>query len=130
MDLLLVHRLEPHQDIGAEARAGDAGPGPRPAPRTQEQPVVYMNSALVFMFIDIFLDVRTPGGAFVWPSRNEQPPPHIVDYLFISLQVNSTHGPTSEALISRKAKLVMTLQVLLAIVMLTVLIARAVSSTS
>ena len=93
---------------------------------------VYMESVLVFMFIYIFLDVSTPGGAFVWPSRDSEPPPtpHIVDYLFISLNVNSTYGPTSEALISRKAKLVMALQTLLAIVMLTVLIARSVGSTS
>ena len=93
---------------------------------------VYMESVLVFMFIYIFLDVSTPGGAFVWPSRDgESPPvPHIIDYLFISLNVNSTYGPTSEALISRSAKLVMALQVLLAILMLTVLIARAVSSIS
>ena len=91
---------------------------------------VYMESVLVFMFIYIFVDVSTPGGAFVWPSRNGEPPPvpHIIDYLFISLNVNSTYGPTSEALISRLAKLVMALQVLLAILMFTVLIARAVSS--
>ena len=93
---------------------------------------VYMCSVLVFMFIYIFLDVSTPGGAFVWPARDgEAPPePHIIDYLFISLNVNSTYGPTSEALVSRPAKLVMALQVLLAILMLTVLIARAASSTS
>ena len=93
---------------------------------------VYMESVLVFMFIYVFLDVSTPGGAFVWPSREgETPPvPHIVDYLFISLNVNSTYGPTSEALISRPAKLVMALQVLLAMLMLTVLIARAVSATT
>jgi hypothetical protein len=93
---------------------------------------VYMQSVLVFMFIYVFLDVSTPGGAFVWPSRDgEVPPtPHLIDYLFISLNVNSTYGPTSEALISRPTKLVMALQVLLAILMLTVLIARAVSATS
>ena len=93
---------------------------------------VYMESVLVFTFIYVFLDVNTPGGAFVWPSREgEEPPvPHLIDYLFISLNVNSTYGPTSEALISRSAKLVMALQVLLAMLMLTVLIARAVSSTS
>jgi hypothetical protein len=93
---------------------------------------VYMQSVLVFMFIYVFLDVSTPGGAFVWPSRDgEDPPtPHLIDYLFVSLNVNSTYGPTSEALISRAAKLVMALQVLLAILMLTVLIARAVSATS
>ena len=79
---------------------------------------VYMQSVVVFMLIYIFLDVSTPGGAFVWPAR---------DYLFISLNVNSTYGPTSETVMSRPAKLFMALQVLLAILMLTVLIARAVS---
>ncbi|MEY4298327.1 MAG: hypothetical protein RLZZ423_1506 [Cyanobacteriota bacterium] len=93
---------------------------------------VYMQCVLVFMFIYVFLDVSTPGGAFVWPSRDaEDPPmPHLIDYLFISLNVNSTYGPTSEALISRPAKLVMALQVLLAMLMLTVLIARAVSAAA
>ena len=91
---------------------------------------VYMESVIVFMFIYIFLDVVTPGGAFVWPSREGEPPPvpHLIDYLFISLNVNSTYGPTSEVVISRPAKMFMALQVLLAILMLTVLIARAVSA--
>ena len=53
----------------------------------------------------------------------------MVDYLFISLNVNSTYGPTSEALVSRPAKMFMALQVLLAILMLTVLIARAVGAS-
>lgn len=91
---------------------------------------VYMQSVVVFMFIYIFLDVSTPGGAFVWPSRDGEPPPtpHVIDYLFISLNVNSTYGPTSETVMSRPAKLFMALQVILAIMMLTVLIARAVSA--
>ena len=91
---------------------------------------VYMESVVVFMFIYIFLDVATPGGAFVWPSREGEPPPipHLIDYLFISLNVNSTFGPTSETLMSRPAKVFMALQVLLAILMLTVLIARAASA--
>jgi hypothetical protein len=91
---------------------------------------VYMQSVIVFMFIYIFLDVSTPGGAFVWPSRDGEPPPtpHVIDYLFISLNVNSTYGPTSETVMSRPAKLFMSLQVILAIMMLTVLIARAVSA--
>jgi hypothetical protein len=54
--------------------------------------------------------------------------PHPADDLFLSLNVNSTYGPTSEALISRPAKLFMAVQVILAILMLTVLIARAVSA--
>ena len=91
---------------------------------------VYMQSVIVFTFIYVFLDVITPGGAFVWPSRDGEPAPtpQLIDYLFISLNVNSTYGPTSEALVSRKAKLFMALQVLLAILMLTVLIARAVNA--
>ncbi len=71
----------------------------------------------------------------MWPSRDgEAPPvPHLIDYIlislnFFSLNVNSTYGPTSEVPISRPAKLFMALQVLLAILMLTVLIARAVSA--
>ncbi|MFM7268143.1 MAG: hypothetical protein ACKOZT_06090 [Cyanobium sp.] len=91
---------------------------------------VYMQSVVVFMFIYIFLDVSTPGGVFVWPARDGEkaPTPHVVDYLFISLNVNSTYGPTSETVMSRPAKMFMALQVLLAIIMLTVLIARAVSA--
>ena len=91
---------------------------------------VYMQSVIVFMFIYIFFDVSTPGGAFVWPSRDGEPPPtpHVIDYLCISLNVNSTYGPTSETVMSRPAKLFMSLQVILAIMMLTVLIARAVSA--
>ena len=61
------------------------------------------------------------------------PVPHPIADLFISLNfislnVNSTYGPTSEVSISRSAKLFMALQVLLVILMLTVLIARAVSA--
>ena len=93
---------------------------------------VYGTSVLVFALVYIVIDIRTPGGAFIWPNRpDEDPPmPDIVDYLFISFNVNSTYGPTSEAVVSRLAKSVMVLQVLLAILMLTVLIARAVSATS
>ncbi len=54
----------------------------------------------------------------------------IVDNLFTPPERHSTYGPTSEALMSRPAKLVMVLQVLLAMLMFTVLIARAVSATS
>jgi len=93
---------------------------------------VYGMSVVVFMYVYVFLDLTTPGGAFVWPSRDGKPPPtpNLFDYLFISLNVNSTYGPTSEAVMSRPAKLIMGLQVLLAVMMLTVLISRAVSATN
>ena len=93
---------------------------------------VYIMSVTVFMFVYVLLDLVTPGGAFVWPTRDGQPAPtpNLFDYLFISLNVNSTYGPTSEAVMSRPTKLIMALQVLLAILMLTVLISRSVSATS
>ena len=93
---------------------------------------VYAMSVTVFMFVYLLLDLSTRGGAFVWPAREGQgaPTPNLFDYLFISLNVNSTYGPTSEAVMSRVTKLVMSLQVLLAILMLTVLISRAVAATS
>jgi len=93
---------------------------------------VYGMSVIVFALIYVVLDIRTPGGAFVWPARpDEEPPtPNIFDYLFISLNVNSTYGPTSEVVMSRLTKAVMAGQVILAILMLTVLIASAVSATS
>jgi hypothetical protein len=93
---------------------------------------LYAMSVTVFMFVYLFLDLSTPGGAFVWPARDGSPPPtpNLFDYLFISLNVNSTYGPTSEAVMSRPTKLIMALQVLLAILMLTVLISRSVAATS
>jgi len=93
---------------------------------------VYAMSVTVFMFVYVLLDLSTPGGAFVWPARDGQdaPTPNLFDYLFISLNVNSTYGPTSEAVMSRPTKLIMAMQVLLAILMLTVLISRSVAATS
>jgi hypothetical protein len=93
---------------------------------------VYVMSVVVFMVVYLLFDVTTPGGAFVWPSREgqEPPEPHLIDYLFVSLNVNSTYGPTSEAVMSRGCKLVMALQTLLSVLMLTVLIARAVGAAT
>ena len=93
---------------------------------------VYVMSVIVFTFIYLALDLTVKGGAFVWPARDGEgaPTPNIIDYLFISLNTNSTYGPTSEAVMSRRTKLVMALQVILAIVMLAVLIARSVVATS
>lgn len=93
---------------------------------------VHGMSVVVSMFVYLLLDVSTPRGAFVWPAREGQTPPtpHLLDHLFISLNVNPTYGPTSEALMSRPGKLIMALQTLPAILMLTVLIARAMGATS
>ena len=93
---------------------------------------VYVMSVVVFMFVYATMDITMPRGAFVWPAREgEDPPtPNLVDYLFISLNTNATYGPTSEAVMSRRVKLIMALQVIMAVLMLTVLIARAVAVTT
>ncbi|MCX6433388.1 MAG: hypothetical protein NTX29_11560 [Actinobacteria bacterium] len=93
---------------------------------------MYALSVTVFTFVYVYLDLITPRGAFVWPGREgeEAPTPNLIDYIFISLNVNSTYGPTSEAVMSRPTKLIMGMQVLLAILMLTVLISRAVAATT
>lgn len=93
---------------------------------------VYAMSVTVFMFVYLLMDLATPGGAFVWPAREGQAPPtpNLVDYLFISLNANSTYGPTSETVMSRATKLFMALQVLISVLMLTVLISRAVAATA
>lgn len=93
---------------------------------------VYIMTVLVFTFVYALMDIQVPGGAFVWPGRDgEEPPtPNLVDYLFISLNTNATYGPTTEAVMSRKVKLMMALQVIMALLMLTVLIARSVAATT
>ena len=92
---------------------------------------VYLMSVIVFTFVYAALDLTVKDGAFVWPARDgqEPPTPNFIDYLFIALNANSTYGPTSEVVMSRRTKLVMALQVVLAIVMLAVLIARSVVAT-
>lgn len=93
---------------------------------------VYAMSVVVFMFVYATMDIATPKGAFVWPARDgEDPPtPNLTDYLFISLNTNATYGPTTEAVVSRGVKLIMALQVIMAVLMLTVLISRAVAATN
>lgn len=93
---------------------------------------VYVMSVIVFTFVYAMMDLHVPGGAFLWPNRDgEDPPvPNFVDYLFISLNTNATYGPTTEAIMSRRVKLIMAVQVVMALLMLTVLIARSVAATT
>ena len=43
---------------------------------------------------------------------------------------NATYGPTTEAVMSRRVKVIMSIQVVMALLMLTVLIARSVAATT
>ena len=73
-------------------------------------------------------DKLTPGGAFDFPRREGRPAetPRLVDYVFIAFNVSSTFGPTSEAVMSRKVKVLMMVQTSFSLVILLVLVARVV----
>ena len=73
-------------------------------------------------------DQLTPGGAFDFPRQEGRPAerPRLVDYLFIAFNVSSTFGPTSEAVMSRKVKVLMMFQTACSLVVLLVLVARVV----
>ncbi len=77
-------------------------------------------------------DQLTPGGAFDFPQQEGRPPerPRIVDYMFIAFNVSSTFGPTSEAVMSRKVKVLMMFQTSCSLVVLLVLVARVVGLQS
>ena len=106
MDALLVHRIEAHHNVAYSFN---------PLLSTLER-----ISTLAFINVTVGLAIA------LYRSRHQHLFLWSLSYLVIS--VNSTYGPTSEVPISRPAKLFMALQVLLAILMLTVLIARAVSA--
>lgn len=91
--------------------------------------VVYFMGVFVFTAWYWFLDKITPDGAFMFPCRpGENPSRTLVDYLFLSFNTSATFGPTTEPPTSRVAKVIMMLQVCLSLVVLTVLLARAISA--
>ncbi|MFM8237477.1 MAG: hypothetical protein ACKOBG_06960 [Actinomycetota bacterium] len=74
-------------------------------------------------------DHLVPGGAFVFPNREGEPPPEprLLDYVFIAFNTNATFGPTTESVISRRVKALMMLQTAMSLALLLVLVARVVS---
>ena len=89
----------------------------------------YIAIAAVFTGWYWLLDGIVPGGAFVFPGRDGEnlQRPTLIDYAFISFNTNSTFGPTSETVVSRRVKIVMMLQTCLSLLVLLVLVARLVS---
>lgn len=86
-------------------------------------------SVLTFAACYWILDRATPGGAFLIPGRDGRlEDPALSDYLYLSFDTSTTFGPTLEVPVGREAKLLMMLQVVLAIVILTVLLSRAVNA--
>ncbi len=68
------------------------------------------------------------GGAFLFPIRPDTTDhrPNVVDYLFIAFNTNSTFGPTSESVVSRRVKALMMYQTILSLAILLVFVARIV----
>ena len=77
----------------------------------------YIAIAAVFTGWYWLLDGIIPGGAFVFPGRDGEDlqRPTFIDYFFISFNTNSTFGPTSETILSRRVKVLMMLQTTLSL---------------
>ena len=90
----------------------------------------YIAIAAVFTGWYWLLDGIVPGGAFVFPGRGGEDlqRPKLIDYAFISFNTNSTFGPTSETVVSRRVKVAMMLQTSLSLLVLLVLVARLVQA--
>jgi uncharacterized membrane protein len=86
-------------------------------------------SVITFAVCYWILDRATPGGAFVIPGRTGPiEDPKVFDYIYLSFDTSTTFGPTIETPVSRGAKALMMLQVILSVVVLTVLLSRAVNA--
>ena len=86
-------------------------------------------SVITFAVCYWILDRATPGGAFVIPGRaGPIEDPKVFDYIYLSFDTCTTFGPTIETPVSRGAKALMMLQVILSVVVLTVLLSRAVNA--
>ena len=86
-------------------------------------------SIITFAVCYWILDRATPGGAFVIPGRGGPiEDPKVFDYIYLSFDTSTTFGPTIETPVSRGAKALMMLQVVLSVVVLTVLLSRAVNA--
>ena len=92
----------------------------------------YLLIVVVFTGWYWWCDRVIDGGAFVFPTRDDAPEhrPNVVDYLFIAFNTNSTFGPTSEDVVSRRVKALMMYQTILSLAILLVFVARIVGLAS
>lgn len=90
--------------------------------------VVYFMGVFIFTAWYWFLDKITPGGVFLLPAvSGEKCTRTMIDYLFISFNVSSTFGPTTETPTTSAAKVLMMFQVCSSLLVLMVLLARAIN---
>lgn len=88
----------------------------------------YLLIVVVFTGWYWWCDRVIEGGAFLFPTREGTTDhrPNVVDYLFIAFNTNSTFGPTSEDVVSRRVKALMMYQTILSLAILLVFVARIV----
>ncbi|MEQ8189412.1 MAG: hypothetical protein ABRQ39_15690 [Candidatus Eremiobacterota bacterium] len=87
---------------------------------------LYGMNIIVFSFWYLLVDSTVPGGAFIFPVKEGNNKLHWIDYLFLSFNTCTTFGPTSEQVVSKRAKVLMMVQTLLSLIITVVLAARAV----
>lgn len=109
---------------------------PLSAHRSQINPLidlilVFASVTLIFSLWYELLDVTSESPAIEFPHRGGpgEPPIRWFDYLVIAFYSNSTFGPTTESMKSRKVQFVMMVQVSLALMVLVVLVARIVKAS-
>jgi hypothetical protein len=93
--------------------------------------LVFSSVTLIFSLWYELIDVTSPVQAIEFPHRGGEgePPIRWFDYLVISFYSNSTFGPTTETIRSRRVQFLMMVQVSLALMVLVVLVARIVKAS-
>lgn len=87
---------------------------------------LYGMNIIIFAFWYLLVDSTIPGGAFIFPVKEGNNRIHWIDYLFLSFNTATTFGPTSEQVVSKRAKILMMVQTILSLIITVVLAARAV----
>lgn len=87
---------------------------------------IYGMNIIVFSYWYLLMDSTVPGGSFVFSSREGNNQLHWIDYLFLAFNVSTTFGPTTEQVVSKRAKILMMIQTILSLLITIVLAARAV----
>jgi len=87
---------------------------------------LYGMNIIIFAFWYLLVDSTIPGGAFIFPVKEGNNRIHWIDYLFLSFNTGTTFGPTSEQVVSKRAKILMMVQTILSLIITVVLAARAV----
>jgi hypothetical protein len=93
--------------------------------------LVFSSVTLIFSLWYELIDITASTQAIEFPNRGGEgePPIRWFDYLVISFYSNSTFGPTTETIKSRKVQFLMMVQVSLALMVLVVLVARIVKAS-